>query len=285
MVRLRLFNCVKDFLEGGTGDKYFGENARRSDEPQNGLSSEPHLFLWPRDGNKIVSLVTPLLRRMVTNERQRMYAIVTRKGGSGVKKRRGTSLGPDDEFSEVATFDTSNLGPLQLEKNGTGNGEHIGAEQISDGLDGLRSVDPALYSSAQAFSETHVQVYVMRQTTSLLSRFTLPRTGAQIVSLEQVREASQTQLADILSFRLLDESERPVVSPRGTDLRQETTSPHLPSQVQAHTDWETHIESISVHLPNGLTIIRSEDDWAQAIQEVSKTVWLEGVARVVVQMR
>src|SRR5579871_2995616 len=36
---------------------------------------------------RLISLVTPLLRRMVTNERQRQYAVVTRKGtGPGTGK-------------------------------------------------------------------------------------------------------------------------------------------------------------------------------------------------------
>ena len=91
MVKLRLFNCVRDFLTDGVGEKFFGENAPGrvtyskdgSDVPIEITANKDKCFTWPRDGNKIVSLVTPLMRRMVTNERQRMYAIETRKGGGG----------------------------------------------------------------------------------------------------------------------------------------------------------------------------------------------------------
>jgi hypothetical protein len=97
MVKLRLFNCVRKFLEGGAGDRYFGEDAaserQRERDPQEAARAlgedEIHTrndLIWPRDGNKLMSLVTPLLRRMVTNERQRVYALETRKSGSRGKE-------------------------------------------------------------------------------------------------------------------------------------------------------------------------------------------------------
>jgi hypothetical protein len=100
MVKLRLFNCVRDFLSDGVGEKFFGENVEKPGErdaieaaralgEDTALEPEERLT-WPRDGNKIISLVTPLMRRMVTNERQRMYAIETRKGGSKKKDKEGS---------------------------------------------------------------------------------------------------------------------------------------------------------------------------------------------------
>lgn len=78
MVKLRLFNCVRDFLSDNVGEQYFGEGVEaphRSDTMEAAralgevkLPTEDKL-VWPRDGNRIISLVTPLLRRMVTNER------------------------------------------------------------------------------------------------------------------------------------------------------------------------------------------------------------------------
>ncbi|KAF2823501.1 hypothetical protein CC86DRAFT_372447 [Ophiobolus disseminans] len=92
MVKLRLFNCVRDFLNDGVGDEFFGENVEKPGERDTfeaaralGEDKAPNtggILTWPSDGNRIISLVTPLMRRMVTNERQRMYAIETRKGGA-----------------------------------------------------------------------------------------------------------------------------------------------------------------------------------------------------------
>ena len=76
LVKLRLWNCVKDFLENqGIGTQFFGP-----DVP--GDEGQQRTMIWPRDKNSIISAVTPLLRRMVTNERQRQYAVETRKGGA-----------------------------------------------------------------------------------------------------------------------------------------------------------------------------------------------------------
>jgi hypothetical protein len=99
MVKLRLFNCVRDFLDDGAGVQFFGEHVEKPAERdaieaaralgEDNPAAEARL-IWPRDANKIISLVTPLLRRMVTNERQRMYAIETRKGGSKKKEEEGS---------------------------------------------------------------------------------------------------------------------------------------------------------------------------------------------------
>ncbi|KAK2745046.1 hypothetical protein FQN55_006403 [Onygenales sp. PD_40] len=85
MVKLRLWNCVRDFLDGeGNGDRFFAEGVAND-----GIIRH---YLWPRDEQKIISLVMPLLRRMVTNERQRTYAIEKRKGGGA-----GSAAGGEDE--------------------------------------------------------------------------------------------------------------------------------------------------------------------------------------------
>lgn len=82
MVKLRLWNCVRHFLEAeGHGERFFGEDVLNE-----GMTART--YIWPRDQQKIISLVIPLLRRMVTNERQRQYAIETRKGGGNDDRRR-----------------------------------------------------------------------------------------------------------------------------------------------------------------------------------------------------
>lgn len=84
MVKLRLWNCVRHFLEvEGNGPRFFGEHVVNEGMP-------PRTYVWPRDQQKIIALVIPLLRRMVTNERQRQYAVETRKGGPDTRRRRKT---------------------------------------------------------------------------------------------------------------------------------------------------------------------------------------------------
>ncbi|GAD94176.1 conserved hypothetical protein [Paecilomyces variotii No. 5] len=95
MVKLKLWNCVRHFLEAeGYGERFFGENVVNE-----GMG--PRQYIWPRDQHKIISLVIPLLRRMVTNERQRQYAIETRKGGGSDERRRRKT---DDNIQNLNTI-------------------------------------------------------------------------------------------------------------------------------------------------------------------------------------
>lgn len=89
LVKLRLWNCVRHFLEAeGNGERYFGEHVVNTE------GARTHV--WPRDQHRIIALMIPLLRRMVTNERQRQYAIETRKGGGPEERRRRKT---DEGFS------------------------------------------------------------------------------------------------------------------------------------------------------------------------------------------
>ncbi|KAJ4374118.1 hypothetical protein N0V83_002859 [Neocucurbitaria cava] len=111
MVKLRLFNCVRGFLDDEVGEQFFGEHVekpgqREAIEAARALGEEKTpsaeaRLTWPRDGNKIIGLVTPLMRRMVTNERQRQYAIETRKGGAKKKER-------DDSMEATAPHENGN---------------------------------------------------------------------------------------------------------------------------------------------------------------------------------
>lgn len=73
--KLKLYQCVEDFLQqDDNGEKFFGHSATVTvpDAPQ-------RTFFWPEDRGRIVKTLMPLLRKMVTNERQRVYAAETRK--------------------------------------------------------------------------------------------------------------------------------------------------------------------------------------------------------------
>ena len=119
MVKLRLFNCVRDFLNDGVGEQFFGEHVEKPGvkdaiEAARALGEEEapdasQRLTWPRDGNKIIGLVIPLMRRMVTNERQRQYAIETRKGSSKKKDK--------EDSAEAVIQQDENEGESGLEHN------------------------------------------------------------------------------------------------------------------------------------------------------------------------
>lgn len=82
LVKMRLWNCVARFLdEDRHGQSYFGEDIPGNEGAKRTMS-------WPRDRSKIIGAVIPLLRRMVTNERQRQYAVETRKGANSGRENR-----------------------------------------------------------------------------------------------------------------------------------------------------------------------------------------------------
>ena len=81
LVKLRLWNCVKDFLENeGNGDLFFGPQVQ-------GDEGRARTMFWPSHKNNIITALTPLLRRIITNERQRQYAVETRKPGATTEAR------------------------------------------------------------------------------------------------------------------------------------------------------------------------------------------------------
>ena len=81
VVKMKLWNTVARFLdEEGHGHSHFGSQVLG----EQGLKRS---MVWPLDKSRIIGTVMPLLRRMVTNERQRQYAVVTRKGGSSSTPR------------------------------------------------------------------------------------------------------------------------------------------------------------------------------------------------------
>ena len=73
--KLKLYQCVEEFLQqDNNGEIYFGHLANTSD------SDVPiRTFFWPEDRSRIIKLLMPLLRKMVTNERQRLYAAESRR--------------------------------------------------------------------------------------------------------------------------------------------------------------------------------------------------------------
>lgn len=98
MSRLKLYSCVKYFLENeGWGERCFGPESERVCQRK---------YRWPESKHKIIKLITPLMRRMVTNERQRQYAIERR-----LKKKRLCNL--QNRQQNTNTTDSSSAVPSQ----------------------------------------------------------------------------------------------------------------------------------------------------------------------------
>ncbi|KAH7078283.1 hypothetical protein FB567DRAFT_131779 [Paraphoma chrysanthemicola] len=167
MVKLRLFNCVRDFLNDGVGEQFFGENVEKPGENeaidaaralgQDQVLNMEEKLSWPRDGNKIISLVTPLMRRMVTNERQRMYAIETRKGGTKKKDKEG-SVEPATQQAAHSPAATSTRGQ---------SAERQLLPAFDPSLSQRLRTSPSSPTTATPIKSSHVPVADMGHSTSL----------------------------------------------------------------------------------------------------------------------
>ena len=113
LVKMRLWNCVAEFLdEEGYGESHFGESIPGSEGTRRGM-------MWPKDRNRIIGAVLPLLRRMVTNERQRQYAVESRKGGNTSNGKRHSSASrspsPTQMSSERGVESRSTIGAPHID--------------------------------------------------------------------------------------------------------------------------------------------------------------------------
>lgn len=93
VAKLKLYECVEEFLQqDNIGEQFFGHSSS-----EDTADAQPRTFFWPEDRNKIVKLLMPLLRKMVTNERQRIYAAETRKqdprrGEDKIQKSKSSAM-------------------------------------------------------------------------------------------------------------------------------------------------------------------------------------------------
>jgi hypothetical protein len=92
LAKLNLFNCVEEFLSvQGYGEVYFGHNTG-----QHIPGAPVRTMFWPEDSQAIIKLMMPLMRKMVTNERQRIYAAASRKQGPAKDNNEESTLGVVD---------------------------------------------------------------------------------------------------------------------------------------------------------------------------------------------
>ena len=98
VAKLKLWNCVEEFLkDAGNGERFFAPGAGQ------GIPGAPErTMFWPEDAQRIIKSCMPLMRKMVTNERQRLYASETRKSGP-VKQEGQTqpTLGPESTVEDT----------------------------------------------------------------------------------------------------------------------------------------------------------------------------------------
>lgn len=105
VAKLKLWNCVEEFLKhDDNGAKFFGRDTENPNE---------RTMFWPEDSAKIIKACMPLMRKMVTNERQRLYALEVRKA-----KQNWADPG-EGQVSQGETLDESSMLESGGQQNGT----------------------------------------------------------------------------------------------------------------------------------------------------------------------
>ncbi|KAI4125517.1 MAG: hypothetical protein LQ347_005358 [Umbilicaria vellea] len=257
LVKLRLWNCVKAFLDiEGHGEKYFSADVPGDEEMQ-------RTMIWPRDKNKIISSVTPLLRRMVTNERQRQYAVVTRKGG-------GTD---SDGSNKRRKLDDIKTPPPQGHREGQEYQQQQGFPQAQNMVLGLPELQDKLLEALPNHSERRNNIPAESS----------EQTVARLPSSASYDPSSNGNALQ-LHINLLKDHQR--VLPR-VDIPAEQCSDmqmlYGKLLEQGHAagpdPWR-----ISVLLPGGLTPIQNDGEWMVALMSARAVDWLDGELKVVVEI-
>jgi len=269
MVKLRLFNCVRDFLTDGVGEHFFGQHSAAYEDGGAGLGDKGEVleqkYVWPRDATKIVTLVVPLMRRMVTNERQRQYAVETRKGGT---TRKGKS---EDSEPRVKYAD--------------------------------HALDPTL--PVRHEQSLAISIYVTKDNKMLLE----PINVSDSISLEQLQQRLHDSLdpreqpEEMNGFAQTNGSEEieQRISAASALARSASTSihPNVAATAAAALNAVNHSDDrllqrqsqseagyvIKVHAVNGLVIVDNEAHWQDLKKEAANTVWMNGRLTVVAESR
>lgn len=329
-VKLRLFNCVRDFLANDEiGERFFGEHAEKPDERESSEAAvalgekEPRRenLLWPRDGNKVISLVTPLMRRMVTNERQRLYAIDSRKGGKRVEKEgsvegsihhsASSTPAPKTEQQLQAALDPtlqrslaseSSLPSTPVMKTNT-------STRCSDAIPLTIPVDtspsttpfvPLLANSADPHL-TNINIFL-----------TTPSSASKVIKLDEKR-ISTTRPAHLTFYNYTAFLEQVTSMVRRAELLRTSISPpqdntnptgdsenlrglaaaanalqpdkddqQLPSAVSPSRTDPTYI--VKTVGPTGWKVIDSAEDWYHVLTERAFATWADGVCNILVEV-
>ncbi|KAF1913787.1 hypothetical protein BDU57DRAFT_502602 [Ampelomyces quisqualis] len=278
MVKLRLFKCVKDFLDEGSGKQFFGENVEKLGETdaieaaralgEDRVPESDERLVWPRDGNKIISLVTPLMRRMVTNERQRKYAIETRKGGAKKKDK--------DDSAEAAAHELPTAASVTPYLRNINIFLVLASRTVSDGtvtpgikVDEKRIVSDGL-NQLTAFSWNDLQSEVIKLLHHAKAKYpdihnhVVARSGAPANLTETLRE-----LAAAAANAMQAENMHVAAHPSEKKSADTTRLPRYLVKTVGPTGW---------------VYIDDAAQWEKVRAQSSVEVWADGVVNVVVEL-
>ena len=250
--KLRLYQCVEDFLQQDeNGENFFGHSSQTG-EPD----ALPRTLFWPEDRSRIIKLLMPLLRKMVTNERQRVYAAETRK--TDRKKPDGKTQTRDSSVTQDENVNDENL---------VSYGWATGLHQQPLTVVQAPEIDPSLQASG-VDAEEHIPIAA----------------DGQEMATEAIHHGMATIRASVIarengiSKRLAPEI---VIAAENAGTLEQFVN-GLTKGIEALNGLESF--EIKALLPSGLTPLRNEDDWIVSQMTVLSEVWMNGQLQLVIEV-
>lgn len=246
LAKVKLWTCVEDFLKLGWGEKFFGYLAGID-----AADGSPRTMFWPDHGQDIVKNLIPLMRKMVSNERQRRYAVGQRKNKAKSPPRNhqlegadGTSeAAHDDEAVEPATFATQADALPELPE-----------AVLSDPIQPPDIPNLGRPQLPDLLPPIELLVNVVRRGTSMMKRL-IPRFNLQS------NDCSTISILQQEVKKRLDEVDMGEEGPDKDELDVE------------------HCE-VRVWLPDGLVAVNSDGDWIMALLSAETAEWMDEQMRV-----
>ncbi len=206
---------------------------------------------------RLTQVVTPLLRRMVTNERQRLYALETRQE----KRKAGEKINNKRKRGQNATSESEE--PRRRKRGRRGN-SHSPYNDVDPKLDEYH------YHVEETYSE-EVENGVQKS-----------RTGQAAGNEFSIEEPDESNLRYHIS--IIQNGQR--IKPRLTLIP--SSCPGFASLVQyIHTlldDIGQKPSTVSVLTAHGLVEVNSEESWEEAVTSIMGNEWMDGEVRCVVAL-
>ncbi|KUJ20922.1 uncharacterized protein LY89DRAFT_778568 [Mollisia scopiformis] len=245
LTKMKLHQCTLAFLrDEGWGDYFWGSEAP-------GASLPDRKLIWPEKSNRIISAIGPLLRRVISNQRQKQYGKAQRQ-----KKVTAATQVSGDEVPSKSAKSTPQLGY-----------QHAGTTTASNAPIDL---DPALSNEVSPASQPEEDS--VESTVNNTHHSTPPTT----------EPSTDTRLKLHLNLLHGKDHHKPKILLVADVL---PTYEELVEHVHQSLNNGLHKPFKMMILgPNGLVAVRDDYAFQRIVQEISKLPWMDGDVKCLMQM-
>jgi hypothetical protein len=241
------------------------------------------VLFWPRTSREIITRITPLLRRVVTNERQRIYALETRR-----EARLSSAASPTDQSKTKKPRITSQA--QTVEDYETQNPYDPNTTVIDPSLNSYRYT-PNSSLPTKAISSTPVTNPLSISSESTIAALT-EKYGSESTHPTHHSPSEDDTIPEMkyhVSFLLSEGTIGGKLTAPKIIL-----SPHLcPSYDRlmelasdAIVEMSFTISTVKIHSAEaGLVVVNSNEKMKEVITDIERCFWMEGLVRILVLLK